>query len=267
MSTYVIGDVHGCFDQFIRLVKKIDYDSKKDQIILTGDLVNRGPKSLDVVNYCMADKNITTVLGNHDLYLLYLISINQGKGKLKKIVEAENNKQIFEWLITRPLLIQAFNQSTNNKFIITHAGIPEIWSLEKAQDLADEVSQALTNHPSRVLKAMWGDDPKSWRESLTGNERYRIIINYLTRMRFLSNAVCLDLKNTSAKASKGSKPWFHYESASYKKMKQYYVFGHWASLNGQTNNPHFIGLDTGCVWKGKLTALRMDDLEKISVKY
>jgi bis(5'-nucleosyl)-tetraphosphatase (symmetrical) len=215
----------------------------------------------------MADKNITTVLGNHDLYLLYLISINQGEGKLKKIVEAENNKQIFEWLITRPLLIQAFNQSTNNKFIITHAGIPEIWSLEKAQDLADEVSQALTNHPSRVLKAMWGDDPKSWRESLTGNERYRIIINYLTRMRFLSNAACLDLKNTSAKASKGSKPWFHYESASYKKMKQYYVFGHWASLNGQTNNPHFIGLDTGCVWKGKLTALRMDDLEKISVKY
>ena len=202
MSTYVIGDVHGCFDQFIRLVKKIDYDSKKDQIILTGDLVNRGPKSLDVLNYCMADKNITTVLGNHDLYLLYLISINQGKGKLKKIVEAENNKQIFEWLITRPLLIQAFNQSTNNKFIITHAGIPEIWSLEKAQDLADEVSQALTNHPSRVLKAMWGDDPKSWRESLTGNERYRIIINYLTRMRFLSNAACLDLKNTSAKASK-----------------------------------------------------------------
>ena len=267
MSTYVIGDVHGCFDQFIRLVKKIDYDSKKDQIILTGDLVNRGPKSLDVLNYCMADKNITTVLGNHDLYLLYLISINQGKGKLKKIVEAENNKQIFEWLITRPLLIQAFNQSTNNKFIITHAGIPEIWSLEKAQELADEVSQALTNHPSRVLKAMWGDDPKSWRESLTGNERYRIIINYLTRMRFLSNAACLDLKNTSAKASKGSKPWFHYESASYKKMKQYYVFGHWASLNGQTNSPHFIGLDTGCVWKGKLTALRMDDLEKISVKY
>ena len=215
----------------------------------------------------MADKNITTVLGNHDLYLLYLIRINQGKGKLKKIVEAANNKQIFEWLITRPLLIQAFNQSTNNKFIITHAGIPEIWSLEKAQDLADEVSQALTNHPSRMLKAMWGDDPKSWRESLTGNERYRIIINYLTRMRFLSNAACLDLKNTSAKASKGSKPWFHYESASYKKMKQYYVFGHWASLNGQTNNPHFIGLDTGCVWKGKLTALRMDDLEKISVKY
>ena len=88
MSTYVIGDVHGCFDQFIKLLKKIEYDTKKDQIILTGDLVNRGPKSLAVLNYCMADKNITTVLGNHDLYLLYLISIKKGQGKLKKIVEA-----------------------------------------------------------------------------------------------------------------------------------------------------------------------------------
>ena len=267
MSTYVIGDVHGCFDQFIRLLKKIDYDSKKDQIILTGDLVNRGPNSLDVLNYCMADKNITTVLGNHDLYLLYLISINKGKGKLKEILDAENVKQIFEWLITRPLLIQISNQSTNNKFIITHAGIPEVWSLEKAQALADEVTQALTDNSSKILKAMWGDDPKSWNESLTGNERYRIIINYLTRMRFLGNDASLDLKNTTTKAFKGSKPWFHYESASYKKMKQYYVFGHWASLNGKTKNPHFIGLDTGCVWKGKLTALRIDDLEKISVKY
>ena len=207
------------------------------------------------------------MLGNHDLYLLYLISINKGKGKLKEILDAENVKQIFEWLITRPLLIQISNQSTNNTFIITHAGIPEIWPLEKAQALADEVTEALANNSSKILKAMWGDDPKSWNESLTGNERYRIIINYLTRMRFLGNDASLDLKNTTTKAFKGSKPWFHYESASYKKMKQYYVFGHWASLNGKTKNPHFIGLDTGCVWKGKLTALRIDDLEKISVKY
>ena len=267
MSTYIIGDVHGCFDQFIRLLKKINYDKQKDQIILTGDLVNRGPKSLDVLNYCLADKNITTVLGNHDLYLLYLMSIKQGKGKLRKIVKAENNKEIFDWLITRPLLIQISDQSTNNKFIITHAGIPEIWSIEKAQDLANEVSKTLTDNSSKILKAMWGDDPKSWNESLTGKERHRVIINYFTRMRFLGNKATLDLKNTSTKASKGFKPWFHYESVSYKKMKQYYVFGHWASLNGQTNNPHFVGLDTGCVWKGKLTALRVDDLEKISVKY
>ena len=185
MSTYIIGDVHGCFDQFIRLLKKINYDKQKDQIILTGDLVNRGPKSLDVLNYCLADENITTVLGNHDLYLLYLMNIKQGKGKLRKILKAANNKEIFDWLITRPLLIQISDQSTNNKFIITHAGIPEIWSLEKAQDLASEVSKTLADNSSKILKAMWGDDPKSWNESLTGKERYRIIINYFTRMRFL----------------------------------------------------------------------------------
>ena len=114
---------------------------------------------------------------------------------------------------------------------------------------------------------MWGDDPNIWNESLEGNDRYRVIINYLTRMRFLGNAASLDLKNTSTKATEGFKPWFDYDSEAYQKMNQYYVFGHWASLNGQTNNSHFIGLDTGCVWKGKLTALRVDDLEKISVQY
>jgi bis(5'-nucleosyl)-tetraphosphatase (symmetrical) len=114
---------------------------------------------------------------------------------------------------------------------------------------------------------MWGDDPNIWNESLEGNDRNRIIINYLTRMRFLSNTARLDLENTSTKANEGFKPWFIYNSDSYQKMNQYFVFGHWASLNGQTNNPHFIGLDTGCVWKGALTALRVDDLEKISVQY
>ena len=267
MSTYVIGDVHGCFDQLINLLDKIDYDSQKDKIILTGDLVNRGPESLAVLNYCMADKNITSVLGNHDLYLLYLMSINQGKGDLKPVVDAENNMQIFEWLITRPLLIQISDQSNQNKFAITHAGIPEIWPIEKACELAEEVSMALTENASKILRIMWGDDPNTWNESLVGNDRYRVIINYLTRMRFLGNAASLDLKNTSAKAREGFKPWFNYDSKSYQRMNQYYVFGHWASLTGQTNNPHFIGLDTGCVWKGKLTALRIDDLEKISVQY
>jgi bis(5'-nucleosyl)-tetraphosphatase (symmetrical) len=137
MSTYVIGDVHGCFNQLINLLDKIDYDSQKDKIILTGDLVNRGPESLAVLNYCMADKNITSVLGNHDLYLLYLMSINQGKGDLKPVVDAENNMQIFEWLITRPLLIQISHQSNQNKFTITHAGIPEIWPIKKACELAE----------------------------------------------------------------------------------------------------------------------------------
>ena len=121
--------------------------------------------------------------------------------------------------------------------------------------------------PLKYSKACGGDKPNTWDESLVGNDRYRAIINYLTRMRFLDINAGLDLENTSNEATAGYKPWFDYESKLYKKMNQYYVFGHWASLNGQTNNPNFIGLDTGCVWKGELTALRVDDLKKISVKY
>ena len=249
------------------MLNKIDYNSQKDKIVLTGDLVNRGPESLAVLNYCMADKNITSVLGNHDLYLLYLMNFNQSKGDLKKIIEAENSELIFNWLITRPLLIQISDQSGLNKFIVSHAGIPEIWSIEKALDLANEVSIALADNASKILQGMWGDKPNTWDESLVGNDRYRAIINYLTRMRFLDIHAGLDLENTSNEATAGYKPWFDYESKLYKKMNQYYVFGHWASLNGQTNNPNFIGLDTGCVWKGELTALRVDDLKKISVKY
>ena len=135
MNTYVIGDIHGCFNQFMHLLKKIDYKKNKDKIILVGDLVNRGPDSLSVLNYCMADTTITSVLGNHDLYLLYLMSIKKAKGSLKDIIEAKNNKKIFQWLLARPLMIEIFDELTENSFLITHAGIPEIWSPKKQQNL------------------------------------------------------------------------------------------------------------------------------------
>ena len=267
MNTYVIGDIHGCFNQFMHLLKKIDYKKNKDKIILVGDLVNRGPDSLSVLNYCISDPTITSVLGNHDLYLLYLLSINEPKGSLKEIVEAKNNKKIFKWLLARPLMIEIFDELTENSFLISHAGIPEIWSPKKAKKLASEVTSVLQKDPSKVLKSMWGDDPKHWNDGLDGQERYRVIINYFTRMRFINNNCMLDLENNTSRPSAGFKPWFHYGSKNHIKKRQYYVFGHWASLNGKTKDPYFIGLDTGCVWKGKLTALRLNDLEKISVDF
>ena len=106
MSTFVVGDVHGCFAQFLRLLDKMNFNPSEDKIILTGDLVNRGTESLAMINFCMANPNIQTVLGNHDLYLLYLLSVNKGKGKLKTIVEAKNSKKIYKWLISRPLFIK-----------------------------------------------------------------------------------------------------------------------------------------------------------------
>ncbi len=267
MSTYVIGDIHGCFDQFTELLKKINYKKDKDKLILLGDLVNRGPDSLSVINHCMADSSIITVLGNHDLYLLYLLSIDKAKGSLKEVVEADRNKQIFKWLLKMPLMLEIVDEVTGNSFLIAHAGIPEIWSSEKTKELASEVTSSLQKNPLKVLQSMWGDNPNQWNEELVDDERCRIIINYLTRMRFVDKNCRLDLKNNTVKASAGFKPWFKYSSKDHEEKKQYYVFGHWAALNGQTNDPHFIGLDTGCVWKGKLTALRLNDLEKISVDF
>ena len=267
MSTYVIGDIHGCFDQFTELLKKINYKKDEDKLILLGDLVNRGPDSLSVINHCMADSNIITVLGNHDLYLLYLLSIDKATGSLKEVVEADRNKQIFKWLLKMPLMLEIVDEVTGNSFLITHAGIPEIWSSEKTKELASEVTSLLQKNPLKVLQSMWGDNPNQWNEELVNDERCRIIINYLTRMRFVDKNCKLDLKNNTVKASAGFKPWFKYSSKDHEEKKQYYVFGHWAALNGQTDDPHFIGLDTGCVWKGKLTALRLNDLEKISVDF
>jgi|TARA_B110000503_G_scaffold65641_1_gene103100 bis(5'-nucleosyl)-tetraphosphatase (symmetrical) len=267
MSTYVVGDVHGCYSQFRRLLDKINYNPVKDKIILTGDLVNRGNQSLAMINFCMDNPGIKTVLGNHDLYLLYLLSINKGKGKLKKIINAKNHKKIYQWLLSKPLFIKEKDLKSGNTFFITHAGIPEIWSPHKAQKLAKETSDALKKNPSKFLASMWGNHPRTWSDSLEGSERHRMVVNYLTRMRFISPSATLDLKNTSAASSNNFRPWFQYDSKRHLDKKYYYIFGHWAALNGKTQNEHFIGLDTGCVWKGKLTAVRLEDLKKISVKH
>jgi len=266
MSTYVIGDIHGCFNQFIELLTQIKYNKDEDKIILVGDLVNRGPDSLSVLNYCISDPNINSVLGNHDLYLLYLMSTNKVKGNLKEIVTAKNNTEIFKWLISRPLFIKFFEKSHKNTFYITHAGIPEIWAPNKAKKLATETASMLKKESKKMLKAMWGDQPNQWKDELKGQDRYRIIINYLTRMRFVSNNSILDLENTGSKPPKGYKPWFHYETKSHEKKREYYIFGHWASLNGNTKDNHFIGLDTGCVWGNKLTAMRLEDKKLFQVK-
>ena len=267
MSTYVIGDVHGCFIQFQRLLKRIKYSPNKDKIILTGDLVNRGPESLAMINFCLDHSNINTVLGNHDLYLLYLLSIDSKRGKLKKVVSAPNNKRIFKWLLSKPLFIKIKDIEKQRTFFITHAGIPEIWSPDKAYKLANETSNFLKKNPKRMLESMWGNHPNKWNDKLKDEARHRTIINYFTRMRFLRNGSEMDLKTTGTHAKKGFKPWFNYESHKYTDKNHYYIFGHWATLKGKTKNKHFVSLDTGCVWKGKLSAIRLEDLKKFSINY
>ncbi len=149
MPSYVIGDVQGCFDELMLLLEKINFNSKNDELIFAGDLINRGPKSLEVLEFCLKNKkSIEVVLGNHDIYLLYLIHQNKKNFQLAPILESKNKKKFFNWLIEKPLMIERKNNK-NEKFVISHAGIPHIWDIEDARMLNEEYLNAI----KRILVA------------------------------------------------------------------------------------------------------------------
>ena len=257
MSHYVIGDVQGCYDELIELCSKIKFDPKKDTLIFAGDLVNRGPKSLEVLNFCLQNKkSIKAVLGNHDLYLIYLIEHKKNNKSLKKILNASNVSRIHKWLKKLPLLLK-ININGHN-FWISHAGIPYIWDFKTAKKLSKEVQVGLKENSFELLANMWGDTPSKWNSKLEKQKRYRVIINYFTRMRFLNEKGALKLKKKNLKPEKNHIPWFNQTTHNLKENESI-LFGHWAALEGKTNLDNIIGLDTGCVWGNKLTAIRLED--------
>ena len=268
MSTYVIGDVQGCFKELLKLTKKIKFNPLKDTLIFAGDLVNRGPQSLEVLDFCLKNKkSIKVVLGNHDLYLLSLINNNQKKAKtLSPILKSESASKYFDWLVKKPMLLKVKIKETHETFWISHAGIPYFWSLTKAQKLSRELSKSLQNDPSFVLNNMWGDRPNKWNDNLKGTKRLRLIINCFTRMRYLEMQGGLNLKTKDTGPKKELEPWFVKSKKLLKSSDEYIVFGHWAALNGKTKIKNIIGLDTGCVWGGKLTAIRLEDKKIFAVK-
>jgi len=264
MAHYVIGDVQGCYDELVSLCKKIKFNKKKDKLIFAGDLVNRGPKSLEVINFCLENrKSIKAVLGNHDFYLLYLIEHKKRNKSLKRILHSDNLNTIHKWLKKHPLLLKV---KVNNKvFWISHAGIPFIWDFKIAQSFSKEIQYALKKDSYKLLKNMWGDTPKQWNKKLKKYSRYRVIINYFTRMRYLDKKGALKLKKNDLKPEKGYIPWFK-QTISNLKPNEYIIFGHWAALEGKTKLDNIIGLDTGCVWGKKLTAIRLEDKKLFQVK-
>lgn len=268
MSTYALGDVHGCYKSLKLLLEEIAYNPQQDKLWFAGDLVNRGKASLDVLRFVadLGDKSIQ-VLGNHDLHLL---AVHAGKRQLrssdtfKKLLQAEDAAELCTWLRQQPLL----HQDKELGYTLTHAGIPPVWSLKRAKKLAQEVEEVL-RHPTKhqkLLKKMYGDDPSVWNSELKGSARRRLIINYFTRMRFCMADSTLEFgsKHDASKAPKGFKPWFNYPSKATKKSQL--LFGHWAALNGKTKQERIHALDTGCVWGGKLTAMRLEDGKRFSVK-
>ena len=263
MPSYVIGDVQGCFDELMLLLDKINFDSNNDELIFAGVLINRGPKSLEVLEFCLENKkSIEVVLGNHDIYLLYLIHQNKKNYQLAPILESKNRKKFFRWLIEKPLMLERQNNK-NEKFIISHAGIPHIWDLEDARKLNEEYLKAIKKNPGGVFRNMWGDHPDLWSESLRGFSRIRVIINYFTRMRLITQKGELDLKTKVSSKNSKYKPWFKFTK---NEKDNYQLFGHWAALKGKTNKRNVVGLDAGCVWGGHLKAVRINDRKIFKIK-
>ena len=266
MAHYVIGDVQGCYSELQALVKKIKFNPNKDKIIFAGDLVNRGHQSLEVMEFCMRYKgSIKAVLGNHDFYLLYLIEHQKKNKSLKKVLDSKNIQKYHSWLKKLPLLLEIKIKETKETFWISHAGIPYLWDMRMAKKLSKEIQAGMKDDSFKILENIWGDTPKIWNSGLKGYKRSRTIINYFTRMRFLGKDGSLKLKAKKNKADEIHIPWFN-QTIKNLKDNQYIIFGHWAALEGKTKLTNIIGVDTGCVWGNKLTAIRLEDRKLFQVK-
>ena len=261
MSTYVVGDIQGCFEPFQHLLKQVRFNPDKDRLWSTGDLINRGPQNLETLRWFYTHRdNVTVVLGNHDLHLM---AVSAGARKpsrsdnIHDIIEADDREPLLEWLRYRPLVHH------ENKVTLVHAGIPPMWHVEDALARASEVETVLQSENTMAFfRAMYGNEPSAWKDDLTGMTRLRVITNYFTRMRYCTSESELDL------ISKGPEPvsdvlpgeevapWFRHSNRLTK--DETILFGHWASLEGCSDDPNIIGLDTGCVWGRTLTFYELE---------
>ena len=261
MSTYVIGDVQGCFAQLEALLGNVRYRRGKDRLWFVGDLINRGPDSLATLRFVRKlGERAVTVLGNHDLHFLAIVfgdHPTRSSDTLDELLGAPDCLKLAHWLRGLPLLHKG------RGVVMTHAGIPHIWSLKQARKRASEVEAVLGGDRYRkFFRAMYGNEPAAWSKSLEGIARQRVIVNYFTRMRFVNAAGELELmhKGPSQDAPRGFRPWFEFPPH----IRRPIVFGHWASLHG-VHRKRAIGVDTGCVWGRSLTALRLEDRRLLCV--
>jgi bis(5'-nucleosyl)-tetraphosphatase (symmetrical) len=267
-DVYAIGDVQGCHDALRALVARIDGGAAPGQapprLWLVGDLVNRGPQSLAALRWAMANEHrLTAVLGNHDLHLLAVaagIRPEHRSDTLRGILAAPDAADLVDWVRRRPLAHLA------EGWLMVHAGVMPQWSAQRTVELAAEVQQVLAG-PRWVefLRVMYGNEPARWSESLAGPDRLRVIVNALTRLRFCAadGTMNFTLKEGADAAPPGLMPWFEVPGRA--SAGTPIVFGHWSTL-GLTMRPDLLGLDTGCVWGGALTAVRLRDRSLVQVR-
>jgi bis(5'-nucleosyl)-tetraphosphatase (symmetrical) len=258
MARYAIGDIQGCCDELKALLARAGFSADRDELWFVGDLVNRGPKSLETLRFVRAlGANATVVLGNHDLHLLALAFGSKRKLKdgdtLAAVLEAPDRDQLLEWLLGRPLAV--FDEP-RGEFLV-HAGLVPEWTPRAAAKLAREVEAVLREDARTLFDSMYGNKPDQWNEALRGMDRLRFVINAFTRMRFCRRDGTVDLK---AKGAPGEQhddllPWFDVPGRRSADVRV--ICGHWSTL-GLKRRRDLLALDTGCVWGGALTAVNLD---------
>ncbi|MFT4060157.1 MAG: symmetrical bis(5'-nucleosyl)-tetraphosphatase [Legionella sp.] len=267
MADYAIGDVQGCYDPLQRLLETIDFNERRDRLWFVGDLVNRGPQSLAVLRFIHSLPLAPRItLGNHDLHLLgSLFGVDPWQGHddtIEDILNAPDGEALGHWLRKQSILY--FSPELN--IVMSHAGIAPMWDLSQAMQLATELETVLAGeHFCDFLSHMYGNDPNCWSDDLQGMDRLRVITNYFTRMRCCDAQGCLSLhyKGTLATAPANLYPW--YAVPNRKEIAVDIVFGHWAALQGVCPDPKIYAIDTGCLWNGQLTALRLQDRQRFAV--
>jgi len=261
VAVYAIGDVQGCYNELKQLLETIRYNSDEDRLWFTGDLVNRGPDSLDTLRLVRSfGDSAITVLGNHDLHLLAIAFSDRKPGRkdtLKQVLEAPDRDELLDWLRSLPLM----HTDQDLGFSLVHAGLHPDWSISKAQSLAREVEAVLrSNDHTAYYKHMYGDKPRNWSDKLSGWPRLRFITNTFTRLRYCTETGIpgLDVKGPPGTQPPNMHPWFELRHRA--SREQRILFGHWSTLPVSSNHAacNVYPLDTGCLWGGKLTALRID---------
>ncbi len=258
MSTYAVGDLQGCLEPLKCLLEAVKFKRGRDVLWSVGDIVNRGPESLETLRYLYRMRDsLVVVLGNHDLHLLAVAAGVRKASRsdtLDEILSAPDREELLNWLLHQPLLHR------EHGYTMVHAGIPPQWSVKKAGRYAREVEDVLQSKDCvTFLRAMYGNEPAVWSDDLRGMERLRVITNYLTRMRYCTREGWLDLESKGPEPPANGKrvsAWFSH--AGRLTADDRIIFGHWAALEGRTDTANAIGLDTGCVWGGSLSLFELE---------
>jgi len=263
MATFAIGDVQGCYFSLQELIKKLPFDSTKDELWFVGDIVNRGKFSLEALSWCYENrKNIKIVLGNHDLHFLAIFFNQRNHNKkdtLNSLLKSKEINQLVEWVLTWPLL------HLSEKEILVHAGIHPCWSVDEAYKNSNDTCLLMQSDPEYFFKVMYGNRPNTWSDEMSRDEKMRFSINVMTRMRCLNKDQSLDftyngsLNNLPADL----KPWFYFNSNFQRDKK--IISGHWSAIDIYK---HLYGtsIDSACVWGKKLTALCLENNKTFSVE-